>query len=224
MDLSNKKDKSKESLSSENSSERKCLVLVEKNEDHYEISQKAFSVFSSFKNKRIAIMRVSGENSLELSNIFTGCNAFGDLVRKKSLRKETIEQEYSKIFFYYTELQDNSILIILYNSNEKDNKLKVITTLLSSCIIYNLEGMDFKEEKIIKDINFLPYTVMEHKVEDNKYQEENLLDFEVEEIFPHITFLTHEEEVPIFKSHVSSFLHIVSFFSVYNQTFCSLYS
>lgn len=190
----------------------KCEVLVEKIDNQYEINPKAFDVFKGFKNKRITVMRVFGENSLELSNIFSANNSFGDMVRKNSITNlkssdiqvndnEKILTDFQnqtfKIYFSYQELKDNTILIILY-SGDKDQNLKLVSTLISSCLIYNLNSRETSESEIVNNVNYLNKCVLDHL--DNT--SEIPLDFEVEEIFPHITFLTHEEEVPIFKSEV----------------------
>lgn len=195
--------------------EQTSYLLVQKIEENsYEINQSTFPIFQSFQNKRITIMTVYGPNKLELLNIISGQNSFKNMLLSENNSNNTSitsnnnnDNKDSKgnstntttnLYFSYKELKNNTVFIVLYNTNDDDECLKKLTNLLCSAIIFNLGGREIEEKDIINDINYLEKCILDENT-GNK-DEAIPLDFELEEIFPYLTFLTHEEEVPIFKS------------------------
>ena len=197
--------------------ETKFYTLIEKIDGTYEITNQAFTVFSSFKNKRLTLTRVFGENILELSNSLSSNNSFEEIIKNNS------STHHSKIIFSYQEIVNDSILVILYNVDDSDLSLRVLSSLLCSSIIYNLDNKEVNEREIVDNVSFLPHCVLDQVNSDNSksYIE---LNFEVEEIFPSLVFLTRDKEVPIFKSEFLSSQFINKTFISNNSNLKSLSS
>lgn len=191
----------------------KIEILVERLDEHLlEVNQQSLYKFKEFKNKRLAIISVFGSNRDEISDqIATFFN------------KETISKKNEKscLYFTYHELKDNTIVVLLYYNNDKDKEMKMLTSLLSSNVIYTLTS-DTNETKILTEISYLDNCVLD----ENTNIKSIPIDFELEELFPHITFLNYQEESPIFKSSVSqaylTYLILVIYFSFCNQANCKV--
>jgi hypothetical protein len=171
----------------------KIEILVERlDENLLEVNQQSLYRFKEFKNKRLAIISVFGNNRDEISDQIS-----------TYINKETISRKDDKscLYFTYHELKDNTIVVLLYFNNDKDKEIKMLTSLLSSNIIYTLT-IDTNESKILTEISYLDSCVLD----ENTNVKSIPIDFELEELFPHITFLNYQDELPSFKSSVSKIL------------------
>lgn len=190
------------SLSSDTSivNESGIYTLVEVIDGMYEVSDEAFTLFSSFKNKRVNITYVIGNIKYEVSSVLCEKNS---IIIKSYFKNDAEENPSSedKIYFTFNENKDSSISIVLFIRHDVDVNLRLLCFLISSNVVYCLENNN-SEEEIVQKIDIIKNFVLE-EASTNNANDPDKLNLEYEDVYPPIIFIV--DSMPLFKSEVSIF-------------------
>jgi hypothetical protein len=177
-----------------------CIYcLLEVIDGSYEVTDEAYTLLNSFKNKRVSIAYVIGNIKYEVSSVICEKNS----IIIKSFFKNEGEDTMSidnKIFFTFNENKDSSITIVLFVRNELDLNLRLLCFLLSSNVVYCLEN-NYSEDEVVQKLDIFKIFELQEIITNNT-NENNNLNSDYEDIYPPIIFIV--DSMPLFKSEVSN--------------------